>query len=55
MVDKKPTSDTWPVVSGDYIVGDPESPVAVVTLASIMKILVRQRVRQFQVLAKQKT
>ena len=34
MVDKKPTSDTWPVVSGDYIVGDPESPVAVVTLAS---------------------
>lgn len=34
MVDKKPTSDTWPVVSGDYIVGDPESPVAVTTLAS---------------------
>ena len=34
MVDKKPTSDTWPVVSGDYIVGDPASPVAVVTLAS---------------------
>jgi tetrahydromethanopterin S-methyltransferase subunit A len=24
----------WPVTSGDYIVGDPESPVAVVTLAS---------------------
>ena len=34
MADKKPTSDTWPVVSGDYIVGDPESPVAVTTLAS---------------------
>jgi tetrahydromethanopterin S-methyltransferase subunit A len=34
MVEKRPTSDTWPVVSGDYIVGDPESPVAVVTLAS---------------------
>ena len=34
MVDKKPTADTWPVVSGDYIVGDPESPVAVTTLAS---------------------
>ena len=28
MVDKKPTADNWPVVSGDYIVGDPESPVA---------------------------
>ncbi len=35
MVDKKPTADNWPVVSGDYIVGDPESPVAVTTLASI--------------------
>ena len=34
MVDKKPTADNWPVVSGDYIVGDPESPVAVTTLAS---------------------
>ena len=34
MVDKKPTAGTWPVVSGDYIVGDPESPVAVTTLAS---------------------
>ena len=34
MADKKPTADNWPVVSGDYIVGDPESPVAVTTLAS---------------------
>ncbi len=34
MADKKPTADGWPVVSGDYIVGDPESPVAVTTLAS---------------------
>ncbi|WP_297982140.1 tetrahydromethanopterin S-methyltransferase subunit A [uncultured Methanobrevibacter sp.] len=34
MVEKKATSATWPVVSGDYIVGDPESPVAVTTLAS---------------------
>ena len=34
MVDKKPAADNWPVVSGDYIVGDPESPVAVTTLAS---------------------
>ena len=34
MVEKKPTSDVWPVVSGDYIVGDPEGAVAVVTLAS---------------------
>ncbi len=24
----------WPVTSGDYVVGDPKSPVAVVTLAS---------------------
>ena len=27
MADKKPTADNWPVVSGDYIVGDPESPL----------------------------
>lgn len=31
---KKPTSENWPVITGDYIVGDPESPVAVATLAS---------------------
>lgn len=24
----------WPITSGDYVVGDPKSPVAVVTLAS---------------------
>lgn len=34
MVDKKPTAEAWPVITGDYIVGDPESPVAVATLAS---------------------
>lgn len=34
MVDKKPTAEEWPVITGDYIVGDPESPVAVATLAS---------------------
>ena len=34
MVDKKSPADGWPVISGDYIVGDPESPVAVTTLAS---------------------
>ena len=34
MVDKKAPADNWPVISGDYIVGDPESPVAVTTLAS---------------------
>ena len=55
MVDKKPTSDTWPGVSGDYIVGDPESPVAVVTLAYTMKMLVQLLVQQFLVLVKQKT
>ena len=30
----KKTSEIWPVITGDYIVGDPESPVAVATLAS---------------------
>ena len=34
MTDKKAPADGWPVISGDYIVGDPESPVAVTTLAS---------------------
>ncbi|AMK15269.1 tetrahydromethanopterin S-methyltransferase, subunit A [Methanobrevibacter olleyae] len=34
MVEKKPTSENWPPVTGDYIVGNPESPVAVATLAS---------------------
>lgn len=34
MVDKKTPAEGWPVISGDYIVGDPESPVAVTTLAS---------------------
>jgi len=33
MVEKKPTAENWPVITGDYIVGDPESPVAVATLA----------------------
>ncbi|MDR7665256.1 tetrahydromethanopterin S-methyltransferase subunit A [Methanosarcina sp. Z-7115] len=30
----KTISDTWPVVKGDYNVGNPESRIAVVTLAS---------------------
>ena len=34
MADKKAPADNWPVITGDYIVGDPESPVAVATLAS---------------------
>mgnify|MGYP004448710137 FL=1 len=34
MADKKAPAEGWPVISGDYIVGDPESPVAVTTLAS---------------------
>jgi tetrahydromethanopterin S-methyltransferase subunit A len=34
MADKKSPAEGWPVVSGDYIVGDPESPVAATTLAS---------------------
>ncbi|KAF5089286.1 tetrahydromethanopterin S-methyltransferase subunit A [Methanobacterium aggregans] len=34
MADKKSPAEGWPVVNGDYVVGDPESPVAAVTLAS---------------------
>ncbi|WP_409200505.1 tetrahydromethanopterin S-methyltransferase subunit A [Methanobrevibacter sp. DSM 116169] len=34
MADKKSPAEGWPVISGDYIVGDPESPVAATTLAS---------------------
>lgn len=34
MADKKATAEGWPVISGDYIAGDPESPVAGATLAS---------------------
>jgi len=34
VVEKKAPAEGWPVVNGDYIVGDPESPVAAVTLAS---------------------
>lgn len=30
----KTIAETWPVVKGDYIVGNPESRIAVVTLAS---------------------
>ncbi len=34
MVEKKSPAEGWPVINGDYIVGDPESPVAAATLAS---------------------
>lgn len=34
MSNKKSPAESWPVITGDYIVGDPESPVAVATLAS---------------------
>ncbi len=34
MADKKSPAEGWPVINGDYIVGDPESPVAATTLAS---------------------
>ena len=30
----KTIADTWPVVKGDYTVGNPKSRIAVVTLAS---------------------
>ncbi len=36
MADKKSPASGWPIVTGEYSVGDPESPVAVVTLASEM-------------------
>lgn len=34
MVDKKEPAEGWPIVNGDYILGDPESPVAATTLGS---------------------
>ena len=34
MAEKKSPAEGWPVINGDYIVGDPESPVAATTLAS---------------------
>ncbi len=34
MVDKKDVAPDWPMITGEYVAGDPESPVAVVTLAS---------------------
>lgn len=34
MAEKKSPAEGWPVINGDYEVGDPESPVAAATLAS---------------------
>jgi tetrahydromethanopterin S-methyltransferase subunit A len=34
MADKKSPAEGWPIINGDYIAGDPESPVAVTTLGS---------------------
>ena len=34
MVDKKEPAADWPLITGDYVTGDPESPVAAVTLTS---------------------
>ncbi|AXV37350.1 MAG: tetrahydromethanopterin S-methyltransferase subunit A [Methanobacteriaceae archaeon] len=34
MAEKKSPAEGWPIVNGDYVVGDPESPVAAATLAS---------------------
>ncbi|MDI6842642.1 MAG: tetrahydromethanopterin S-methyltransferase subunit A [Methanothermobacter wolfeii] len=36
MVNKREVPEEWPHIVGDYEVGDPESPVAVVTLGSHM-------------------
>ena len=34
MADKKAPASGWPIVSGEYVVGNPESCVGVVTLGS---------------------
>jgi tetrahydromethanopterin S-methyltransferase subunit A len=34
MAEKKAPAEGWPIINGDYVVGDPESPVAAATLAS---------------------
>jgi len=34
LAEKKSPAEGWPIINGDYIVGDPESPVAAATLAS---------------------
>ncbi|MGC9516487.1 MAG: tetrahydromethanopterin S-methyltransferase subunit A [Methanomicrobiales archaeon] len=34
MAEKKSPAEGWPIINGDYMVGDPESPVAAATLAS---------------------
>jgi tetrahydromethanopterin S-methyltransferase subunit A len=34
LADKKSPAEGWPVINGDYVVGDPESPVAATTLGS---------------------
>jgi tetrahydromethanopterin S-methyltransferase subunit A len=34
LAEKKSPAENWPVVNGDYVVGDPESPVAATTLGS---------------------
>ena len=36
MANKKPTSEPWPWITGEYNVGNPESPVAVATCGSHM-------------------
>lgn len=34
LAEKKSPAEGWPIINGDYVVGDPESPVAATTLAS---------------------
>ncbi|WP_243685405.1 hypothetical protein [Methanosarcina barkeri] len=38
----------WPITSGDYVVGDPKSPVAVVTLASDYRNLNLKKLRHLR-------
>lgn len=39
MADKKAPAEGWPVISGDYIVGDPESPVLLQLLLLILNLI----------------
>ena len=40
MVEKKKQAEGWPVINGDYIVGDPQSCVAGATLASHIESII---------------
>jgi len=37
LVEKKSPAKGWPIINGDYIIGDPQSCVAVTTLNSLIE------------------